>query len=81
MYRLRLLTGRRLAARMIGAQATEVAIRAGVLNRMPALARPSPYESHEFEWGGGILTGLDLCNNACRIDHRLQVQRLVFVLR
>jgi hypothetical protein len=29
-----------LAARTIGAQATEVAIRAGVLNRMTALARP-----------------------------------------
>lgn len=40
MYRLKVLTGRRLAARTIGAQATEVAIRAGVLNRMTALARP-----------------------------------------
>lgn len=40
MYRLKVLTGRSLAARTIGAQATEVAIRAGVLNRMVALARP-----------------------------------------
>jgi hypothetical protein len=40
MYRLKVLTGRSLAARTIGAQATEVAIRAGALNRMAALARP-----------------------------------------
>jgi hypothetical protein len=40
MYRLKVLTGRSLAARTIGAQATEVAIRAGVLNRMATLARP-----------------------------------------
>jgi hypothetical protein len=40
MYRLKVLTGRSLAARTIGAQATEVAIRAGVLNRMTTLARP-----------------------------------------
>jgi hypothetical protein len=40
MYRLKVLTGRSLAARTIGAQATEVAIRAGVHNRMAALARP-----------------------------------------
>jgi hypothetical protein len=40
MYRLKVLTGRNLAARTIGAQATEVAIRAGVLNRMTSLARP-----------------------------------------
>jgi|SRR5471032_353879 len=40
MYRLTVLTGRGLAARTIGAQATEVVIRAGVLNRMTALARP-----------------------------------------
>jgi hypothetical protein len=40
MYRLKILTGRSLVARTIGAQATEVAIRAGVLNRMTALARP-----------------------------------------
>jgi hypothetical protein len=40
MYRLKVLTGGSLAARTIGAQATEVAIRAGVLNRMTALARP-----------------------------------------
>ena len=39
MYRLKVLTGRILAARTIGAQATEVAIRAGVLNRMISLAR------------------------------------------
>jgi hypothetical protein len=40
MYRLKVLTGRNLAACTIGAQATEVAIRAGVLNRMTLLARP-----------------------------------------
>jgi hypothetical protein len=40
MYRLKVLTGRNLAARTIGAQATEVAIRAGVLNRVTSLARP-----------------------------------------
>lgn len=40
MYRLNVLSGRSLAARMIGAQATEVTIRAGVLNRMTTLARP-----------------------------------------
>ena len=41
MYRLKVLTGRNLAARTIGAQATEIAIRAGLLNRMTSLARPS----------------------------------------
>ena len=40
MYRLTVLTGRGLAARTIGAQATEIAIRAGLLNRMTSLARP-----------------------------------------
>lgn len=40
MYRLKTLTGRSLWAHEIGAQATEVAIRVGVLNRMVALARP-----------------------------------------
>ncbi len=40
MYRLKILTGPRLWARQIGSQATEVSIRAGVLNRMAALARP-----------------------------------------
>ncbi|KDP87469.1 transposase [Cupriavidus sp. SK-3] len=40
MYRLKTLTGNRLWARCIGSQATEVAIRVGVLNRMAALARP-----------------------------------------
>ena len=40
MYRLETLTGNRLWARRIGSQATEVAIRVGVLNRMTALARP-----------------------------------------
>jgi Transposase DDE domain len=40
MYRLKTLTGHSLWAREIGSQATEVAIRAGVLNRMVALARP-----------------------------------------
>ncbi len=40
MYRLKTLTGHCLWARQLGSQATEVAIRAGVLNRMAALARP-----------------------------------------
>jgi Transposase DDE domain len=40
MYRLKTLTGNRLWARRIDSQATEVAIRVGVLNRMTALARP-----------------------------------------
>lgn len=40
MYRLKTLTGRSLWARATGSQATEVSIRAGVLNRMAALARP-----------------------------------------
>ncbi len=40
MYRLKTLTGHSLWAREIGSQATEVAIRAGVLNRMVAIARP-----------------------------------------
>ena len=40
MYRLKRLTGHSLWAREIGSQATEVAIRAGLLNRMVALARP-----------------------------------------
>jgi hypothetical protein len=40
MYRLKTLTGNSLWARKVGSQATEVAIRAGVLNRMAALARP-----------------------------------------
>lgn len=40
MYRLKILTGSCLWAREIGSQATEVSIRAGVLNRMAAIARP-----------------------------------------
>lgn len=40
MYRLKALTGNCLWARKVGSQATEVAIRVGVLNRMTALARP-----------------------------------------
>ncbi|MCD9230489.1 IS5/IS1182 family transposase, partial [Ralstonia pseudosolanacearum] len=40
MYRLKTLTGHSLWAREVGSQATEVAIRVGVLNRMAALARP-----------------------------------------
>lgn len=40
MYRLKTLTGPTLWARSIGTQATEVAIRVGVLNRMAAIARP-----------------------------------------
>jgi len=40
MYRLKVLSGRELAARTIDVQATEVAVRVGVLNRMTALARP-----------------------------------------
>lgn len=40
MYRLKTLTGNRLWARRTDSQATEVAIRVGVLNRMADLARP-----------------------------------------
>jgi Transposase DDE domain len=40
MYRLKTLTGHSLRARRIASQATEVAIRVGVLNRMTAIARP-----------------------------------------
>ncbi len=40
MYRLKTLTDLRLWARETGSQATEVSIRAGVLSRMAALARP-----------------------------------------
>ncbi|WP_197330913.1 IS5 family transposase [Ralstonia syzygii] len=40
MYRLKTLTGHSLWAREVRSQATEVAIRAGLLNRMAALARP-----------------------------------------
>lgn len=40
MYRLKVLTGSSLWARATGSQATEVSIRAGVLNHMVALARP-----------------------------------------
>ncbi len=40
MFRLKTLTGNSLWARKVGSQATEVAIRVGVLNRMTALARP-----------------------------------------
>lgn len=40
MYRLKTLTGHCLWAREMGSQATEVSIRAGVLNRMAELARP-----------------------------------------
>lgn len=38
--RLKTLTGNRLWARDVGSQATEVAIRVGVLIRTAALARP-----------------------------------------
>ncbi len=40
MYRLKTLTVHSLWAREVRSQATEVAIRAGLLNRMAALARP-----------------------------------------
>lgn len=40
MYRLKTLTGHSLWAREVSSQATEVAIRVGVLNRMSELARP-----------------------------------------
>ncbi|KAF1015430.1 MAG: IS5 family transposase ISBam3 [Burkholderia gladioli] len=40
MYRFRALTGNCLWARHIDAQATEVAVRVGVINRMVDLARP-----------------------------------------
>ncbi|CAN0619579.1 protein of unknown function [Burkholderia multivorans] len=40
MYRLKTATGNRLWARRTDSQATEVAIRVGVLNSMTALARP-----------------------------------------
>jgi len=40
MYRLKTLTGHSLWARKVGSQATEVAIRADVLNHMNELARP-----------------------------------------
>jgi hypothetical protein len=40
MYRLKTLTGNRLWTRRIGSQATKVAIRVDVLNRMTPLARP-----------------------------------------
>lgn len=48
LYRLKVLTGRNLAVRTIGAQATEVAIRAGVLNRMTSRGALSPSVSREF---------------------------------
>ncbi|CAH0445182.1 hypothetical protein LMG9673_04565 [Ralstonia pseudosolanacearum] len=40
MHRLKTLTGHSLWTREARFQATEVAIRAGVFNRMAALARP-----------------------------------------
>jgi hypothetical protein len=40
MYRYKTLTGNCLSARYIGSQATEVAIRVGVVNHMVILARP-----------------------------------------
>lgn len=50
MYRLKVLKGRHLAARTIGAQATEVAVRAGVLNRMAALARQQSVRITLAQW-------------------------------
>ncbi len=55
MYRLKVLTGRELAARTISAQATEVAVRVGVLNRMTALARLSPSVLRKVSMGLGRL--------------------------
>ncbi|KAF1010761.1 MAG: hypothetical protein E5299_01580 [Burkholderia gladioli] len=40
MYRFKNLTGHCLWARHIAAQATSVAVRVGVINRMADLARP-----------------------------------------
>ncbi|KAF1013107.1 MAG: hypothetical protein E5299_01007 [Burkholderia gladioli] len=40
MYRFKTLTGHCLWARHIAAQATEVAVRVGVIHRMADLARP-----------------------------------------
>ncbi|KAF1009348.1 MAG: hypothetical protein E5299_01858 [Burkholderia gladioli] len=40
MYRFKTLTGNCLWARHIDSQATEVAVRVGVMNRMVNLARP-----------------------------------------
>jgi hypothetical protein len=50
MYRLKTRTGNCLWARTIGSQATEVAVRVGVLNRMTALARVrNPLALPEFK--------------------------------
>lgn len=48
MHRLKTLTGHSLWTREARFQATEVAIRAGVFNRMAALARPPARRPHRL---------------------------------
>ncbi|KAF1007807.1 MAG: hypothetical protein E5299_02010 [Burkholderia gladioli] len=43
MYRFKTLTGHCLWARHIAAQATEIAVRVGVINRITDLARPQSF--------------------------------------
>ncbi|KAF1011685.1 MAG: hypothetical protein E5299_01346 [Burkholderia gladioli] len=65
MYRFKTLTGNCLLARHIEAQATEVSIRVGVINRYGG-PRSSAIRSYRLKLSRRcycILT-LDLCNNA-----------------
>jgi hypothetical protein len=65
MYRLKVLTGRELAAQTIAAQATEVVVRVSVLNRMTALARPHSVRMTKIQSGiEQIVVRLNLRNNA-----------------
>ncbi|KAF1010485.1 MAG: hypothetical protein E5299_01664 [Burkholderia gladioli] len=71
MYRFKTLTGHCLWARHIAAQATEVAVRVGVINRIADLARPQsvPFRPHarfmqQRTRRCHCVRVLDLCDNA-----------------
>lgn len=71
MSRLKTLTGHCLWARKIGSQTTEAAIRADVLKRIAALARPQSVRTALAPTLGGICNFIfDLCNNAVLMDSR-----------
>ncbi|KAF1006558.1 MAG: hypothetical protein E5299_02141 [Burkholderia gladioli] len=66
MYRFKTLSGHCLWARHIDSQATEVAVRVGVINRMGAEPCSSAIRSYRLKLCPRYhcLLTLDLCNNA-----------------
>lgn len=73
MYRLKTLTGPCLWARRTDTQATEVAVRVGVLNRMAELSRPQSVRiARDHEQRHHFVLTPDLCNNVHSSAERRQ---------